>query len=408
MRLWLVTIGEPLPIDEGSPRLYRTGIMSGMAAERGHDVIWFTSDFDHHRKRSRFGRTVSIRCETGFKMILLNGGGYRRNISFSRIRDHRRLAISFRREARRHSIPDVILVSYPDIFLAYEAYHFARECGARVCVDIRDLWPAIFVEAASPYLQWVVRLAVIPLDRMATVVMRGCDQLTGITEGILEWGMKRSRRSRKKSAAVFNMGYPRIKESYETRSDPMLEQIAAARANGCLIVCFFGTMGQQFDFDTIIAAARTVETALFILCGDGENRKRLFKAAEKIDNLFLPGWVDGIAIRSIMELSDIGLAPYRNSRDFQASIPNKPVEYMAGGLAILTCLKGKLSCIVKDHRCGFMYEEGRSESLVNVLVWCSKNRKELELAGVNGKALFEERFEASKIYGSYLDFIGAC
>ena len=38
MRVWLVTIGEPLPIDGTNERLCRTGILANMLVKRGHKV----------------------------------------------------------------------------------------------------------------------------------------------------------------------------------------------------------------------------------------------------------------------------------------------------------------------------------------------------------------------------------
>ena len=43
MIVWLVTVGEPLPTDPGSPRLLRAGILAGLLAEKGHVVHWWSS-----------------------------------------------------------------------------------------------------------------------------------------------------------------------------------------------------------------------------------------------------------------------------------------------------------------------------------------------------------------------------
>ena len=51
MKIWLVQIGEPLPIDEkGKERLFRTGILAKMMAEQGHKVTWWATDYSHQKK----------------------------------------------------------------------------------------------------------------------------------------------------------------------------------------------------------------------------------------------------------------------------------------------------------------------------------------------------------------------
>ncbi len=56
MRVWLLTVGEPLPTDGGSDRVWRTGFLARALADRGHEVVWWSSAFDpfRHRLRSLF------------------------------------------------------------------------------------------------------------------------------------------------------------------------------------------------------------------------------------------------------------------------------------------------------------------------------------------------------------------
>lgn len=56
MNIWLVTIGEPLPIDEGNYRLLRVGILANLLVKKNHNVIWWTSTFNHIEKKTLFSR----------------------------------------------------------------------------------------------------------------------------------------------------------------------------------------------------------------------------------------------------------------------------------------------------------------------------------------------------------------
>ena len=53
MRAWLLTVGEPLPCDGPNERLHRTGLLAEALHSRGHEVLWWSSTFDHARKRFR-------------------------------------------------------------------------------------------------------------------------------------------------------------------------------------------------------------------------------------------------------------------------------------------------------------------------------------------------------------------
>ncbi len=50
MHVWLMTVGEPLPVLSGNSRLWRTGMVAQELVRRGHSVVWWTSRVDHFRK----------------------------------------------------------------------------------------------------------------------------------------------------------------------------------------------------------------------------------------------------------------------------------------------------------------------------------------------------------------------
>ena len=135
MRAWIIEVGEPLPIDVGRPRLMRAGLLTEELARRGHDVVWFTSAFDHHEKSMRPAGSHLIEVGEGkYELRLLDALGYRRHISPRRIIDHMVNARSFRKLAKRAAPPDVICVGLPTLELAAAATRFGRtHRRSRVC-----------------------------------------------------------------------------------------------------------------------------------------------------------------------------------------------------------------------------------------------------------------------------------
>jgi len=61
MRVWLLTIGEPVPLGAGArDRLHRTGAFARYLVSRGHQVVWWTSAFDHFRKQHLSGEDTLL------------------------------------------------------------------------------------------------------------------------------------------------------------------------------------------------------------------------------------------------------------------------------------------------------------------------------------------------------------
>src|SRR5262245_53272534 len=121
MRVWLVTVGEPLPTDGGTDRLLRAGILADLLHQRGHDVTWWTSTFDHVRKRHRFETDTTLDPKPGYRMILLHGAAYTKDVSLRRIANHRATGRAFSRLAEAEPPPHVVLCSLPTLELSVAA-----------------------------------------------------------------------------------------------------------------------------------------------------------------------------------------------------------------------------------------------------------------------------------------------
>ena len=92
MKVWLLTVGEPLPFDEGNPRLLRTGLMARVLVERGHDVLWWSSTMNHTNKSQRFAKSTKISVDDKLAIRVLRGCTYESNLSFRRVLNHRGVA----------------------------------------------------------------------------------------------------------------------------------------------------------------------------------------------------------------------------------------------------------------------------------------------------------------------------
>ena len=78
MNVWLITIGEPLPIDSENERLYRAGLIANLLHEKGHPVVWWTSSFNHIKKVIRVFKSLTVQVEDQYCIELLKGIKYKR------------------------------------------------------------------------------------------------------------------------------------------------------------------------------------------------------------------------------------------------------------------------------------------------------------------------------------------
>lgn len=412
LRIWLVTIGEPLPIGLGAlDRLLRVGSLAQLLAKLGHEVVWWTSTFDHSRKSHHFSEDAVSEVADRLTLRLIHGCGYENNLSLKRILDQRQIAGKFSAMAQREERkPDIILASLPTIDLSLAAVRYGRKNGVPVVLDMRDMWPDIFIEAVPAFLRPLARIPLRSMYRDARTACAGATAITGITEEFVSWGLKRGGRPRTVLDRAFPMAY--------VSSPPADEQIQSAelywdglgvlKEDATRTLCFMGALSSQFDIETVLlAAAQCSRRNLpwrFVLCGTGDRLAVYKEKAQGLENVVFPGWVDRAQIHVLMRRSAAGLDPLPDRYDFLATINNKAIEYMSAGLPVISCPKrGVLAELLAAERCGWSYDYGDVEGLVNLLASITPGA--LREFSVNSTSLFRERFTAEKVYGEMARYL---
>jgi glycosyltransferase involved in cell wall biosynthesis len=178
-----------------------------------------------------------------------------------------------------------------------------------------------------------------------------------------------------------------------------------------LLAVFFGTLGRQVDLRTVFNTARLLQGkgVRFVICGTGERFEECRRLTAALDNVILPGWVDAPQIRALMEMADVGLAPYFSRGDFLASYPNKVLEYLSGGLPILSAIGGLVGDLLDEARCGLVYGgDTPAEVLARLLEELLRDPGRLRVMSDNAQRVFASRFSAANVYGEmsrYLECI---
>ena len=412
MNAWLVTIGEPVPLGMASAdRPHRTGTFAALLARRGHQVTWWTSNFDHFRKRT-VGRAGETPIAPGFEAFLLEGGGYRSNVGLARLRDHRRIAVGFRNAAVRRPDPDIVVAALPSVDLALEAVRYGQSRGVPVVLDMRDMWPDIFVEVLPRFLRGIGRLGMAPLFRLSREACAGATAITGITDAFVDWGVARGDRPRTPLDRSFPMGYV----SSSPPADRLQEAEAFWRAKGLaaesgrFVACFIGSIGRQFDFDSILGAARILAAGSvpvsFVLCGTGDRQKEVAARAKELPNVLLPGWIDGAQVHVLLRRSSVGLDPLPNRFDYLATINNKCIEYLSAGLPVVSCPDtGTIAELLRVERCGLSYPTSKADALAGILRRLAEDPGERQRLAENAVRVYQQRFVAETVYAQMADYL---
>lgn len=409
MRIWLITVGEPLGIVAGE-RPWRTGLLARELARRGHQVTWWTSRLDHFTKRA-FSHPDRLPIQSGLDVLFLEGIPYRRNISVRRFVNHLQLARHFADRARREPPPELIVASLPALELARAAVRFGAAHDVPVIVDVRDLWPdEMYAQLPGP-LRWLGPAVFFPLDRMADEALAGATAVVATSDSYLRWAQRRGGREPSQRDLVLPHGYP----------DPAVAPVdpsATARAGERLraagvdpsraILWFVGTFVGSIDLGTAIGAAAAWEASgrtdiQLVLSGSGEREREWRALAAGLESVVFTGWIDQVEMRWLAEHAVAGLAAYKSGA--LMSVTNKLVEYLGFGLPVISSLQGDARTLLEEGDCGVTYAPGEEQALRAAVAGLLADPSRRRQMGANARGLFELDFRADVVYSKYADHI---
>jgi glycosyltransferase involved in cell wall biosynthesis len=407
MRVWVVKTSEMLAEDGNNGRLLRSGMIAQLLDQRGHDVTWWMSTFDHAHRRQRARQDLARPFGSRGTIRMLRSPGYRRTVSLRRLIDHFIWGRRFARAVRALPAPDVILCAYPTIESAWICTRFGRALGRPVAVDLRDMWPDIFSRAAGSALAPFLRLALTPYDRMARRALADATALYGITDEFLEWGLAKAGRARRATDAAFPLAYPAPARDIDPAAARFWDDLGVTR-DGAFNVVFIGSLnGRGYRVEPVIAAARLLAesgvAARFVLCGGGDDLPRLRALTAGVSDILWPGWISAPQIRALLARTHLGLVPYRNTPDLMISVPNKAAEYMASGVPVATSLRGTLRRVLTEHTCGLAYDDNDPATLAQAIRDLNGNAQRQAAMGRCARELYEREYRVEDVYNRLVD-----
>ena len=410
-RIWIVEVGEPLPIDPGTPKRMRAALLSEQCARRGHEVTWWTSSFDHYRKARRpVGRHRIEGPDWHYDIVVLPALGYQHHISLRRFRDHRYTAKSLKEIGAEQPRPDVICAGLPTLDLAVASSDLSQYFGTPLVTDVQDLWPDIFYREAPTALRPLARLALRPLERQADKACRRSATLIGVCPEFLAWGLRRAQRPAGLRDGVFPLATDpiRLSEADNVIAEQHWRSFGVTKSD--TVVTFVGSFTKQFSFDAVCDVIETWSLSRpvvkFVLCGEGPVRLGLIDRLSSRTNVVLPGWTNAREASWLMRLSKVGLAPYRPSLNFEANYTNKVIEYLGMGLPIVTSLeRGPTAELLTDRSAGVSYRHDSASALDAALAEFIDDPVVQTKASRNAITTFDEDFTADNVYGRYAELL---
>jgi glycosyltransferase involved in cell wall biosynthesis len=337
--LFLVNVGEPLPL--GGNREHRMCAWKRQLEAVGFQVKFFTTDFEHQRKQWVY------EAPEGY-ILLKSYISYKANIDFRRVLNHLLLSISlFRAFLCQNTKPDVIIVSYPTVLLAFASLIYGKLHGVKVVVDVRDKWPDIFL------IHPLFILLIWPLYVIKKIVFRYADYVTSISPNYLKWAMPNRSID---FDYVLPLAQPNVK---------IIERSISSSSPIKLI--FAGTLGSTYDLNAIFLIhdilIKNDFSFIIDVCGDGPKKTWFEDQMKSRSFIQFHGWLSKSELQDKMDNAHFGLMLYNNNAP--QGWPNKLIEYMANGLPIINTLTGESWELIEQEGLGVNCNSSEFITLIN-------------------------------------------
>lgn len=396
MKIWIVNPYGTLP-SEGW-REYRSSMLARALAQRGHEVTWWLSNFEHRSKSFRAdGRLTDSSLPSTVNIISVPSSFYAKNISLSRVRYEYLFGRNFIDIAEKATKPDVIVLADPSLFYSEPVMRYAKKTGAKVVLDVLDLWPEQFQVALLRFLRPLGRLIFLPLYRRRQRLVDAVDAVVGVTKDHL----RAVNPPKGKPSLVAYLGLD-FNKFVVDRQRAVPEKIQFFVQESDLVVIYAGTLGEAYDMGTVLTAAHMAinhnNRIKFIFAGDGPYSQSVRALSEHFpDNVLFIGKVSADELPSIYNLCHVGICSY--SKDSTVTMPVKLYDYLAGGLFILYSIQGEIDTILSQNSCGIHYGPANHEELSMLFLKLASNL-DIKTKNIKSASLsegFDERLQHSNM-----------
>jgi len=304
--------------------------------------------------------------------------------------------------SRRMPAPDCAVGTSPTFFAAMAARAKARRHRVPFIMEVRDLWPAIFVDLGVVRNRKIIRLLEIwemNLYRTATKIVTLTDSFR---DNLIARGIPAKKVATITNGADTEFWKPADAEAKQLRTELGLDS--------AFVVLYIGAHGISQGLAAQIRAAAhmgDLPNVQFIFVGEGADKEKLEAEGRQrgLTNVrFLPP-VGKERVRDFYSMADLCLVPLRNIPLFDTFIPSKIFEIMAVGRPILASLRGEAANILARSKAAKIVPPEDSVAIAAAIRKLSRSPQDLQSMAENGPRFVEQHYSRRGLAHRYLEVI---
>jgi glycosyltransferase involved in cell wall biosynthesis len=296
---------------------------------------------------------------------------------------------------------DVLVASSPTLFTVVAAWALSRRLGVPFVFEVRDLWPAIFVDLG------VIqnRFAIACLERLELFLYRRARAVVTVTRAFADDIARRGIDRAKLHVIPNGVDLDAFQPGPQ---DPALRMRLAPGPG--LLALYCGAHGISHALGRILDAAARLggePRVRFAFVGEGAEKEALVARARALglDNVGFHDSVPREEVPGLYRSADVCLVPLRAVPLFRSFIPSKMFEILACGRPVLASLEGEAALILGESGAAIVAPPEDVEALVLALTRLAGDPQLRDELAARGRPYVAENFDRRRLASRYLEVL---
>jgi glycosyltransferase involved in cell wall biosynthesis len=302
---------------------------------------------------------------------------------------------------RMTAAPDVLVGTSPTFFAAMAAERVARSRRRPFIMEVRDLWPAIFVELGILKNRAMIRA----LEKLELSLYRRASCIVTVTEAFRQDLIRRGVPDAKVRTITngANVDFWRdVGEGGALRSTLGIGDEH--------VVLYIGAHGISQALTSVLRAAarlRDRRDIRFVFVGEGAEKDQLvrFVSGEKLSNVTFIDPVGKDQVRAFYSMADVCLVPLRDIPLFTSFIPSKMFEILAIGRPIIASVAGEAAEILDRSGGAAVIHPEDDEALARTIVELQGDPERRAKMGERGRAFVIDHYSRRALAAQYRELM---
>lgn len=292
---------------------------------------------------------------------------------------------------------DVIIASSPSFFAVISAWIMSRMRKIPFVFEVRDLWPAVFVDLGVLTNPFVIRA----LESVEMFLYQRAALVVTVTEGFRKRLLARGLPPEK----VVTITNGAAIESFTPgpRDNAVRTELGLA---GKFVVAYIGAHGISQGLELVLQAAQRLRDdreVVFLLVGEGARKRALLELREKLrlnNVIMLPAQAHQ-RVREYYCASDVCVVPLRQLALFGSFIPSKMFEIMACAVPVIGAVEGEAREILERSGGARLIAPEDDAALADAVRWFKLHPGESRLMGAAGRAFVTAHYDRQVLADRY-------